>query len=124
MLLNPLISPVALSQVADYGHPTGQAIPGAAELEAARTVISDDLIPDDATEAALAEALATVGEKAAALPALWRGVKLVWASKWTDRAVLSRRAQGITDEQLSIAVLVQVGATCTCLCTYECIICV
>ena len=100
------------------------AIAGAAELEAARAELTDGLVTDKATEAALVEALATVGEKAEALPALWRGVKLVWASKWTDRAVLSRRAQGITDEQLSIAVLVQVGATCTCLCTYECIICV
>ena len=83
-------------------------IPGAAELLAARAAIAEGLLPDDATVEALSEALAAVGEKAEAVPALWRGVKLVWASKWTDRAVLSRRAQGVPDDLLNFAVLIQV----------------
>ena len=84
-------------------------IPGATELLAARNVITDGLLPDEATIAALAEALASVGEKPEALAALWLGVKVVWASKWTDRAVLSRRAQGVPDDLLNIAVLIQVA---------------
>ena len=37
----------------------------------------------------------------------WEGVKAVWASKWNDRAVLSRRSWGMADEELQMAVLVQ-----------------
>ena len=102
---------IVLDQAASTGRfvASPRAVPGAAELEAARAVLSDGLLPDKATVAALVEALAEVGEKAEALPALWRGVKLVWASKWTDRAVLSRRAQRVPDELLNIAVLIQVN---------------
>lgn len=38
---------------------------------------------------------------------LWHAVCRVWSSKWTARAWLSRRAQGIKDEDLFMAVLVQ-----------------
>lgn len=31
----------------------------------------------------------------------------VWASKWSDRAWLSRRARGVKDEDLFMAVLLQ-----------------
>ena len=99
----------ALDAAAVSGDFRGLPIPGAAELEAARAEISDGLFPDDATVAALLEALSTVGEKAEALSALWLGVRLVWASKWTDRAVLSRRTQGVPDELLNLAVLIQVN---------------
>ncbi|MCL5096116.1 MAG: hypothetical protein M1608_01005 [Candidatus Omnitrophica bacterium] len=37
----------------------------------------------------------------------WRCIKQVWASKWNDRAYLSRRARGIPYEALYMAVLVQ-----------------
>ena len=101
---------VALDKAAVAGSPFSRLhIAGAAELRAARTAITDGLLPDNATVAALVEALKSVGEKAEALPALWRGVKLVWASKWNDRAVLSRRAQGVPDDLLNIAALIQVN---------------
>lgn len=35
----------------------------------------------------------------------WAAVKAVWASKWTERAFLNRRAAGIPEADLSMAVL-------------------
>jgi alpha-glucan, water dikinase len=35
----------------------------------------------------------------------WRAIKAVWASKWTERAFLSRRSAGIPEDDLSMAVL-------------------
>ena len=35
----------------------------------------------------------------------WRAIKEVWASKWTERAWLSRRAAGVNEDDLSMAVL-------------------
>ena len=37
----------------------------------------------------------------------WRCVKDVWASKWNDRAYYSRRARGLKEEDLYMAVLIQ-----------------
>lgn len=37
----------------------------------------------------------------------WSRIKQVWASKWNDRAVLSRQRMGIPHEDLSMAVLIQ-----------------
>jgi len=37
----------------------------------------------------------------------WRCVKQVWASKWNERAYLSRRSNGIPHDALLMAVLVQ-----------------
>ena len=37
----------------------------------------------------------------------WRGIRRVWASKWNDRAYLSRRARGVPHEDLRMAVLIQ-----------------
>ena len=39
--------------------------------------------------------------------AAWRCIKQVWASKWNERAVLSRKKMGLKDEALFMAVLVQ-----------------
>jgi alpha-glucan,water dikinase len=39
--------------------------------------------------------------------AAWRCIMQVWASKWNERAVLSRRRMGLRDEDLYMAVLVQ-----------------
>jgi alpha-glucan,water dikinase len=39
--------------------------------------------------------------------ALWICIKRVWASKWNDRAFVSRRTRGIADDDLYMAVLVQ-----------------
>jgi alpha-glucan,water dikinase len=37
----------------------------------------------------------------------WQCIKLVWASKWNERAYYSRRSMGVPDESLLMAVLVQ-----------------
>ncbi len=37
----------------------------------------------------------------------WTCIKRVWGSKWNQRAYLSRRARGISDEDLFVAVLIQ-----------------
>ena len=37
----------------------------------------------------------------------WRAVCGVWASKWNDRAWLSRKARGIKEADLKMAVLLQ-----------------
>ena len=37
----------------------------------------------------------------------WKAVCGVWASKWNDRAWLSRKARGIKDADLQMAVLLQ-----------------
>jgi alpha-glucan,water dikinase len=37
----------------------------------------------------------------------WRSIQRVWASKWNDRAYLSRRARGIAHDDLLMAVLIQ-----------------
>ncbi|KAG2441975.1 hypothetical protein HYH02_009769 [Chlamydomonas schloesseri] len=49
------------------------------------------------------------GGAAAAMrwPAVWAAVCRVWASKWTDRAWLSRRALGLREEDLFMSVLLQ-----------------
>ncbi len=39
--------------------------------------------------------------------ALWICIKRVWASKWNERAFVSRRTRGIADDELYMAVLVQ-----------------
>ncbi|UCH81050.1 MAG: hypothetical protein JSW20_00165 [Nitrospiraceae bacterium] len=39
--------------------------------------------------------------------AIWMCIKRVWASKWNERAFISRRKQGIADDDLYMAVLVQ-----------------
>lgn len=38
---------------------------------------------------------------------VWTRIKQVWGSKWNERAYLSRRAMGIPDERLFMAVLIQ-----------------
>jgi alpha-glucan,water dikinase len=40
-------------------------------------------------------------------PQTWHAICRVWASKWNDRAYLSRRARGIPHESLQMAVLIQ-----------------
>lgn len=37
----------------------------------------------------------------------WRAICAVWASKWTERAWLSRKARGVQDDELYMAVLLQ-----------------
>ncbi len=40
-------------------------------------------------------------------PQTWNAIRRVWASKWNDRAYLSRRARGIPHDSLQMAVLIQ-----------------
>src|SRR6185437_11482228 len=37
----------------------------------------------------------------------WQAIRRVWASKWNDRAYLSRRASGVPHDSLQMAVLIQ-----------------
>ncbi len=37
----------------------------------------------------------------------WHAIRRVWASKWNDRAYLSRRARGVPHDSLQMAVLIQ-----------------
>jgi alpha-glucan,water dikinase len=62
--------------------------------------------------AELKDALKTAfGEAGLAWPedwdSAWRCIKQVWASKWNERAALSRRRIGLRDEDLYMAVLIQ-----------------
>ncbi len=58
--------------------------------------------------AALHQALNQTGlEKPADGEAAWTCIKKVWASKWNERAYLSRKARGIPHENLFMAVLIQ-----------------
>ncbi|MBW2730961.1 MAG: hypothetical protein JRH20_01130 [Deltaproteobacteria bacterium] len=40
-------------------------------------------------------------------PEIWQRIKSVWASKWNERAARARRARGMPDTALSMAILVQ-----------------
>lgn len=40
-------------------------------------------------------------------PQAWSAICKVWASKWTERAWLSRKARGVKDDELYMAVLLQ-----------------
>jgi len=84
-----------------------------AELEAeekwaeVRSLIVEELeVPEDLCRAVSAE-LAAAGAPLAAGAPWQRAMKGVWASKWTDRAVSSRRQMGVPDSALSLAVLAQ-----------------
>lgn len=76
-------------------------------LQELRKVILSLAFPED-LKSALRQSL-----KSAALPwpddreTAWHRIKEVWASKWNERAVLSRRTVGISDQDLYMAVLIQ-----------------
>lgn len=76
-------------------------------LIALRNLIETLIVPTELTNA-LREATGKVG---LALPedleSAWHCIKQVWASKWNERAVLSRRRMGLADEDLYMAVLIQ-----------------
>ena len=73
-------------------------------LEDARNIISSRLLCPSGLEAALHDA-ATSLSSTVEMERLWDAVCGVWASKWTERAWLSRKACGIPDEDLNVAVL-------------------
>jgi len=70
-------------------------------LAEARQFIIDEV-------AVTAEIKTALSSKLASLPHGWeRALKGVWASKWTDRAVSSRKQMSVPDDVLFLAVLVQ-----------------
>lgn len=77
-----------------------------AVLAQVRTLLLDLKAP-----AALKESLPTAWEQAglSLVPweEVWRGIRRVWASKWNERAYLSRRAGGLAHADLRMAVLIQ-----------------
>lgn len=85
----------------------GQGAEPRAVLAELRKVILD-LDPPSELEVELRKRAASAG---IAWPSCfadaWQCIKLVWASKWNDRAHYSRRSMGVSDESLMMAVLVQ-----------------
>lgn len=77
----------------------------AGRLSEARKFLVDELeVPEEITRE-LSSALSKVNAK---LSGDWtRALKGVWASKWTDRAVSSRKQMNVPDDILFLAVLVQ-----------------
>jgi len=71
-----------------------------------KTVLT--LEPPGGLESALFQAMETAGlARPENWDDAWMCIKHVWASKWNERAFLSRRAQGIAHEDLFMAVLIQ-----------------
>src|SRR5262249_9194500 len=68
----------------------------------------ESLIPPEEVKQAVVEAARKAG---VAWPdnwdAAWRAIKRVWASKWNERAVLSRQRMGIDHADLFMSVLIQ-----------------
>ena len=93
---------------ARYDELSRQAGQGSVETLAAlrETVLA--LHAPEELKSGLGEAMARAG---LAWPAdwerAWRCIRCVWASKWTDRAFLSRRRLGIPHDDLRMAVLIQ-----------------
>jgi alpha-glucan,water dikinase len=77
-----------------------------AVLGKVRTLLLD-LKPPAGLREALAEAWKATGLPETPWDKTWRGICRVWASKWNDRAYLSRRARGVAHEDLLMAVLIQ-----------------
>lgn len=79
-----------------------------AEIASGLRDITAELVPPDGVYEALRETAQRCGiDWSIEDHDAWEGIKAVWASKWNDRAVLSRRSWGIADEDLQMAVLVQ-----------------
>jgi alpha-glucan,water dikinase len=66
-----------------------------------------ELAPPAGLQKALAEAWQRAGLPPLPWEPTWRAIRRVWASKWNDRAYLSRRARGVPHDSLRMAVLVQ-----------------
>lgn len=74
----------------------------------ARQFLIEEVEVPQALELALQEELKAAGAPLLPSEVGWKtALKSVWASKWSDRAVSSRRQTGIPDEALFLAVLVQ-----------------
>lgn len=109
-----LAKAVAAAEKELAAAPPGSGVPPA--LATLRSAIETQLKAPPALVAAVAAAAETAGLIAAGAWAdassegwaqAWAAVTEVWASKWNDRAWLSRRAQGVPDGDLFMAVLLQ-----------------
>jgi len=72
-----------------------------------RSFVVDELELPDKLEAAVLAQLTSVGAPLLADVPWQRAMKGVWASKWTDRAVSSRKQMGVSEDALMLAVLAQ-----------------
>ena len=104
---NPAVEEGLAAALAALGELDGDAEAVRAHLGEIRALVAGMELPQGlgaALESAgAAGQLAHLGGAAGA--GLWRAVKQVWASKWTERAYLSRRAGGVAEGDLSMAVL-------------------
>ena len=104
---NPAVEAGLAAALAALGELDGDAEAVRAHLGEIRALVAGMELPQGlgaALESAEAAGqLAHLGGAAGA--GLWRAVKQVWASKWTERAYLSRRAGGVVESDLSMAVL-------------------
>jgi alpha-glucan,water dikinase len=66
-----------------------------------------ELTPPAGLRPALLSAWQQVGLSAISWEQSWTAIRRVWASKWNERAYLSRRARGIPHASLLMAVLIQ-----------------
>eukprot|EP00932_Pfiesteria_piscicida_P009650 SRR837773.20410.p1 GENE.SRR837773.20410~~SRR837773.20410.p1 ORF type:complete len:311 (-),score=94.09 SRR837773.20410:249-1061(-) len=72
-----------------------------------RQFVVDELAVPDNLEAAILSQLKLSGAPLNTSTPWQRALKGVWASKWTDRAVSSRKQMGVAEDDLMLAVLVQ-----------------
>lgn len=117
VLSDPINGPICdefvdlVNQLGREPHPARLS----ASLEQIRMLLSTCLAPPDGLSvelASLAVRHGLVDAYAAAsevddFSAIWDAICKVWASKWTDRAWLSRRARGEPDSSVSMSVLIQ-----------------
>src|SRR5262249_40240134 len=66
-----------------------------------------ELAPPAGLQQALLEAWQRVGLPPLPWEQAWPTIRRVWASKWNERAYLSRRARGVPHDNLRMAVLIQ-----------------
>jgi alpha-glucan,water dikinase len=66
-----------------------------------------ELAPPAGLQRALLEAWQRVGLPPLPWEQAWPTIRRVWASKWNERAYLSRRARGVPHDSLRMAVLIQ-----------------
>ena len=101
---NPAVEEGLAAALAALGELDGDAEAVRAHLGEIRALVAGMELPEGL--GAALESAGAAGQLAHLGGAgLWRAVKQVWASKWTERAYLSRRAGGVVEGDLSMAVL-------------------
>lgn len=117
VLADPVNGPIRdefvdlVNQLSREPHPARLS----ASLEQIRMLLSTCLAPPDGLSVELAALAVRNGlvdvnadpSEADDFSAIWDAICKVWASKWTDRAWLSRRARGEPDSSVFMSVLIQ-----------------